>query len=206
MREHPQVVEPDTTPILGGVSPRRGLEGTTIRWQPPWLSSARAQGIRTGCSGLGDAHCLKKDVIGLFWQCNQGWVPHIVWKRMPQPTAAVNLIPTYTEIKLNKTYRKIYFHGKHISPTGIKFAPWGFASLLKVMISDGLFRHLRRQTDLSFVLYLPVYLPVFAVEAVVPHTKNRTLFTDLKFSKGGVCFFLWWVCVRSRKRGRGEWT
>ena len=40
-------------------------------------------------------------------------------------------------------------------------------------------------------LYLPVYLPVFAVEAVVPHTKNRTLFTDLKFSKGGVCFFLW---------------
>jgi hypothetical protein len=43
-------------------------------------------------------------------------------ERVPQPTAAVVYFKL-NGIKPNKTDRKIYFHGKYISPTGIEFAP-----------------------------------------------------------------------------------
>jgi hypothetical protein len=32
-----------------------------LSWQPPWLSGARAQGMRTGCFGSEDAHCVGKE-------------------------------------------------------------------------------------------------------------------------------------------------
>jgi hypothetical protein len=34
-----------------------------LSWQPPWLSGARAQGMRTGCFGSEDSHCVRKEWI-----------------------------------------------------------------------------------------------------------------------------------------------